>query len=201
MTDAGMPQHRRLRHRGWIAAPVLLIVLVLVTWATGGLRPVDRVPTAAVGQIIEVDPLRLSVVGAWVGDHFGSAVSKDDKGTRVLVVRVRAENLGDRYLYELDQMFRIDAAGLVEYDKPVTAGQAAPDIQTWPEGSFQSTIQPGIPADLLLVWHLAPGATVPASTVLTVISLTYRKSSLDDSMLWADPTPTARVPLTLQPAR
>ncbi|AKK02874.1 hypothetical protein CEPID_05025 [Corynebacterium epidermidicanis] len=84
------------------------------------------------------------------------------------------------YATDLNQVFKLEGS------------DAFPQVDR-PAGDFPrriTTLSPGVATEVVVSWPSTPGPKT-----LVINSLSWRKSSLDGSMIWADPEPVAEVVL------
>lgn len=197
------------KHLGTIVPPrtaiVLLVALVLLGITTfGGWRSATatatELPTPSPGESIDAAPLRVVAHKAFYANELGTSV-RAQPGVRLVIVKVSVTNISTRFVggYAKESMFRIDAPNLLKYGQPARDANVAPVAYRVLDGQPAGAYQPGVPADLALVWEQQASAAIPTQVSLTVAGLTWRRSSLDGSYDWFDPTASAVVTLPVVP--
>lgn len=192
----------------WIALIVAGILLVV-----GGLGGLERataeapaaLPTAKVGEPIEVRPFTITVVSAHQGDSLGKLLTAK-KGKRYIAVRltiVTHEGQSARQglkgsMAQGYRFIRLQTPGVPEGDKDsFVYGFRVSDSQ------ILATLQPELPTDVLIVFEQdTVEVPTPPSTVTAVLQeQTWRRSNLDGSWGWFDPTPVVTMEIPVKPLK
>ena len=62
-------------------------------------------------------------------------------------------------------------------------------------------IQPGYAQDFFTIWALPEGVEMTPTVTVRINALKERRSTLDDTKIWADPTSLASIDLTASPVQ
>lgn len=183
-------EDRRLAVRVRVAAVVVAVLAVGVTWALGGLKtapadPDDGIRTVAVGEAVNTGQFLLIVERAAVFTEFGTA-RPTEPGGRLLVVALTAEVTVDQTRSVSRAVSLSGVDGLAE-DEPMR-------ILLMRDGGLAFYLQPALPERIAYVWELAPEAGVPDEVDVLLNFASYRKSVFPgQGRLWFDDGPGARV--------
>lgn len=222
--EKGPEPLERLR-KGWkylsmfgeVASPknlvVFLVALVLVAIGlVGGWGRVEAVkaeiPLVEVKKPVEAAPFTITLLDAWVTQKPPKSVYATGQSVRLIMVRGTLTNTANIPVdpgSELGQTVQARLPGCQYFGKAkpeegcLSVGQyRTHDFTREDAVSTMGAIQPGVPMGFVMVF--AQSLTVPAPTALdlTVSSLTYRNSNLEDTKFWADQTPVGRIELPVR---
>lgn len=173
-----------------------------MTAAFGGLAPVavaeKTLPALSVGQTHTSPQLAVTVERAVLIDSLtGSGVTPDrDRGERLLVLLVRAENLWDRPLPSFGSGAFLNAV-MLEGDARTAEGLVREDDQTSP-----LWLQPNVPALLAYTWAVGPHDYAEGEDLTVVL---HDAELIVGQLLytgegWGDYAPAATVVVPLEDA-
>ena len=181
-----------------IGAALLGLALLLTTLLGGWDRVEPEGPQRVEpGEYAEVAPFRVRLDDASAAYEFAGRTA-DKKRAFVVVTgeltldddeSVGVGTLGDAFVADLERSY--DAFGEAT-DEPEAEVLVAAD------GSSLIGIGPGLTYEVALLWQVDEDA-VPSDLAVTLDEHTYRASALDGDLGWFDPTPAARVELTVVP--
>ena len=186
-----------------IGALLGLVVIVLVGavggWG-GATEAAEEAPTAAVGTPIEAEPFEVTVRRARFFDELRPSFYAED-GFRYLALSVdvtptATEPVGGAVFA---RAATLEVPGLRTIDLSSGPKVADPQVVRTADGLTQHTFQPGLTTNVVLVWQQEIGETLPAQVSLTLARHTLRRSSMDGTLGWRDPSPVAGVTLALEP--
>ncbi len=162
----------------WAGALVALVVVVSLTWVTGGLAAKPHgIPVVGVGRTVDQGLFAVQVLDARTGRM---RMHRFDPEKNLLVVRMRVTDQGDR-------SFGIPSflGGMTAEPRP--GKYADPDIMG-SEGDVQghdtSTIHPRLPVVVQVRWPL-PDGTSPRSVTLAFRTWNYGQGFTDDTFYWS----------------
>lgn len=178
------------------AAIGVATVVVLASGAFGGLATAEKAPAPedlAPGEKVSVGPFDLTVHRArWVSDlgpEFGAP-----QGRYVALV-VTLENTSDDAVPMTDVERVVTATDLPgtydAFSRPAEQGEVAPPrVVLLADASRLSQAQPGLEYEAAFLWDQSADEEAPAELTFSLVALQRRPSTLDDTMVWADPTVT-----------
>lgn len=188
----------------------VVATVLLLTWPFGGWAPAaEPVTTAEVGQEVSAAPYTLTVERAVAGPDLGypftlldSGINPDQVDDQHVLLMLSVRNDSGETLPVRDVVSDLlSVSGLAE---PVTStGQPQPPVSLW-STAYETTgehpqlvgaLGPGLTYRLVLAQPVS--GVAPEELEVEIFSRTYRQSSLEDTMLWADPVlvSTVRVPV------
>lgn len=205
--STGLPARAGVAARDWVTASparagyAVVGLVLLVSWPFGGWEPAEDDPAATTdpGTPVTAAPFTVSVDRAVAGADLGPPFWPLDNGLdpaqaddRHVVLLLTVRNDSDRTL-PVSEVYR----GLVEVhglEEPVTTtGQPQEEVSAWSsvwtgadDPQALAALGPGLEHQLLL--HQPVSGPVPEQLTVDVLARTYRQSTLDDTMLWADPS-------------
>lgn len=146
----------------WIAA-IAAIALILVFIAFGGLRPAESSPTLTpAGEEARTSLYAVTVLRAELADSVDEQLFEAESGDDLLIVTVRLENLTS-HAVGVDQGADRVKSQLIRAQEPLLALSgvtATDDARAWrTDGTLRGVIlQPGVPAEVRLVWPVPEGS-------------------------------------------
>lgn len=183
---------------------LLAVALLALVGALGGLDAVEAVetpqtPVVAVGETIKAKPFEVTVRRARHFNELKPALYAQE-GYRYLVVSLDVTLRNDRYVHALDlkTAVEVDAVGLKTVTYGGTSRPEDPVVLRGMDSLGLRTLQPGLTTSTIFVWQQEVSTPIPDTVTITLSAQTWRKSSLDSSWRWFDPTPVARVTLPLE---
>ncbi len=185
------PLFRRVADRvptKWFASAFTVLFLA-ITASFGGLATAaEPAPVALVaGQAHVNGPFEVTVERAFLFDALSEAAAYERDGFRVLVLRVRVENVWTRpeHTSAYSSLLRSLAPSV---PGAVPAGTARVD-----DGTLNPVLQPGVPAVVAVAWHVPEEALSGGDELAVVINdLSVRTGRfVTFGEEWHDPDPAA----------
>ncbi|GGD19500.1 hypothetical protein [Nocardioides daphniae] len=178
------------------AAIGVATVVVLASGAFGGLATAQKPPAhddLSPGEQVSVGPFDLTVHRArWVSD-LGPGF--DAPEGRYVALVVTLENTSDHPV-AMDDVERVitatDLPGTYdEFGRPADDGEVAPpQVVVLADATRLSQAQPGLAYEAAFLWDQSGDVEAPTELSFSLVALERRGSTLDDTMVWADPTVT-----------
>lgn len=187
--------------------------LLLLSWPFGGWAPAeDEAPEATEpGTEVAAAPFTVTVERAVAGPDLGPPFRALDDGVdpaqaddQHVLLFLTVRNDSDRTLPAREL-----TTGLLEIsglDEPVTVtGSPQADVTLWSEvytdhEQPQTLVGLGPGLEHRVVLHQPASGPAPEALTVEIHARTYRQSTLDDTMLWADPTPVTTVTVPVETA-
>lgn len=173
----------------------LLALVLLATGLLGGwgdaLSADEDLPRVEPSATAEAAPFRLVVKKAFHGSELPPAVRPSD-GVRYVFVTLEATNTATAPVHAsiLSGDLAVDVDGLTA---------ANPRVLRVNDGQPARAFSPDVTVPVVVVWEQDASAPAPTALTLTVPGYTFRRSSMDASEDWRDPTPAFRVSLPVNP--
>lgn len=210
----------------WSAAAVLAIAAVVSVplggWETT-LSAADTVQSAAMGEAKAVGPFSVTVGKAgWFKDIVGIGYADPKKNYLVMRVTITdfsakgplpAQIIGDVLNVYLEGQTPVSSADLVASGSLSDAvedlfGVHQQNVGLSFSGAMRGTdenpgeaIQPGFDQDFFAMWVLPEGAEMTSHVTVRINTLKERRSTLDDTKVWADPKSLAYIDLPVAPVQ
>jgi hypothetical protein len=180
----------------WFAA-IGTVLFLAATAAFGGLATVRQPPPAELGpgDVHRNDQLELAVQRAVLVDELPEAGIVIEPGQRVLAVVVDVENRWTEPLETFEGRSVSDAV-VLERDP----GHQADEVARFDDGTFGPTLQPGVPATLVLAWAV-DGRVHRGGDALRIVlndETLYTASFVSSGQSWEDPVPAAVVTVEIE---
>ena len=182
----------------------LFLVALVVSGLFGGWAQArDATPGLTVGEPVGTAPVEITVVEAATSMDLGVWGFGPTDGRYVVVVAdIRTENDTSIPALQLRDIMRLrDLPGIAPVG--VSPDRAPEDIPARlvvaADGTPLQDLGPGMTYRTWFVWQQQPGAPEPEQITVETYSMTWRRSNVDDTMRWFDPSVTARgdVPVTM----
>ncbi|MBB5870604.1 hypothetical protein F4553_003983 [Allocatelliglobosispora scoriae] len=156
---------------------VIGVVALAISGLFGGLRAAEDPPvaTAAVDQVVDGGPWRVTVTGARLLNDMPTLHLRDP-GNYWVVVLVTVEITEKEGWGVLSKFFDMPPLA----DKP----DQFPTIMLVRDGSQPNRLQPGMPEKLAFFWEQSAGTPPPTALTLSVPKSTYRESFITGYMEW-----------------
>ncbi|MDO4783883.1 MAG: hypothetical protein Q3997_02185 [Propionibacteriaceae bacterium] len=176
------------------------LVVALLTSAFGGMNPVPPEP-AKRGDApakIEAAPYTLEVGTGWV-TSVQPGFSVPSPRERFIVVPVTFTNQSAETVSwsTTADSLRMRGANAYGYVRDRLASESSPEF-TRALGGAQKKLQPGVPTEMFVWWHLPHGEPIPQEITLIAHKHTWRQDSLQGHMHWADPEVVSEVRVVLE---
>lgn len=183
----------------FLAAGVLAVVGMFGGWGAAGDAAQD-IPTAEVGEPGETTPFTVTPTRARVFDELGG-VYYAEEGYRYIVVIMDVENTSAEFTSTtpLRQGTTLDVDGLRTLELDSGPKIVEPTVLRGADSLTQYTFQPGLPTNVVLAWQQHVESPIPDEITITFSDFSWRRSVMDDSMGWRDPTPAVTYVLPLEP--
>lgn len=170
-------------------------VVVLASGLFGGLATARTAgPTEIVaGEPFHAEPFDLTVERLRWSDDLG--LDEDLRG-RYLVAVATVENTSDHPVYTSTIRDSVRLKGLDGFytgllgEETGRSDDAAPQVLVLADASPLSAVAPGLEYEVAFVWEQAASEPLPTEATVAVSAWTWRRSSLDDQLMWFDPTVT-----------
>lgn len=181
---------------------VFLVALLLSGlfggWAAAG----DSTPELTVGEPVGTEPVEITVVEVATSSDLGIYGFGPAEGRYVVVVAdISTDNDTSIPALELRDVMRLrDVPDLapVGVSPDREPEQIPARLVVAGDGTAMRDLGPGMTYRTWFVWQQHPGAAEPEHVTVETYSMTFRRSSIDDTMRWFDPVAVARaeVPVT-----
>lgn len=179
------------------------LAALVVSGLFGGWAPAqESFPELTQGEPVESSPVEITVVEVATSTDLGIYGFGPTEGRYVVVAAdISTDNDTSIPHLQLRDIMRLrDLPGIA----PVGVG---PDhepnriparLVVAADGTPLRDLGPGMTYRTWFVWEQKPGASKPAEVTVEALSMTWRKSNVDEQMRWFDPTVVARgeVPVT-----
>lgn len=186
-----------------IGIVVLGVVGIFGGWERATARAAEELPTAAVDEAVQVDPLSAKILGAAWATRLEGALPEEE-GSRYLLLVTELTNTTGEPVHQSNfhKQFTLDVEGLATTPvDPEAAEKGEPEApRTSPPSNLrvldslsQPALQPDLPTQLVLVWKQDDSQPVPRELTVTLHGMTFRESSLGMGADWRDETPAATV--------
>lgn len=191
--------NKRIRHPGWQAAAVLVLIAIVVTAALGGFRKAasrQSYPQYGISQTLHNGALSITPLRAWVARHKpGSPVYDFDK-KQYLVLQLRVVNTTEAssktYLSQ-------DVVWLPPEHTPGAEGVESRIELASHDHSIGVDLHPRLPTDVDLVWELPPDRVLPARLTWGVLKRRFvEKAYLQGDAFWISDGPQAKLLLPVE---
>ncbi len=190
---------------------VVVAAVLLLTWPFGGWAPAaEPEATSEVGEEVSAAPFTVTVeravAGPALGYPFGAfnpEINPDQADDQDVLLFVTVRNDSDETL-PLRELFA-DTLEVHGLEEPVTTTGAPQDeVSAWSAvydvggGTPQlvGALGPGLEHELVLQQPVSGEA--PEELEVRVFSRTHRLSSVEDTMIWADPAPASTVTVPVE---
>ena len=146
----------------WIAA-IVALALILAFIAFGGLRQAESSPTLTpAGTTARTSLYAVTVLSAELADSVDEQLFEAEPGDDLLIITVRLENLSSQAV-GVDQGADRVKSQLIRAQEPLldlSGVTATEDARAWrTDGTLRGVIlQPGVPAEVRLVWPVPEGS-------------------------------------------
>lgn len=189
------------RHVGY----AVVVAALLLTIPFGGLAavPEEEVPLVAAGEPVSAAPWELTLEKAVWGPDLGGFFTATEGRQHLLVLGTLRTTAGAEATVPTSELGgsvvvrAVDGSDLGlgdSFGNPLEDGAFAPlgDVYSLePTPQQLDAVPPGLAYDVALA--LTATGEIPEEIEVELSSKTLRLSSLDDTMIWADPAPVARV--------
>lgn len=205
--STGLPARARAAARDWVTASparagyAVVGLVLLASWPFGGWEPAADEPATSTdpGTPVAAAPFTVSVDRAVAGVDLGPPFWPLDNGLdpaqaddRHVLLFLTVRNDSDRTL-PVSEVYR-ELLAVRGLEEPVTStGQPQEDVSAWSsvytdhdEPQSLAALGPGLEHRLVLQQPVS--GAVPEELTVDLYRRTYRQSTLDDTMIWADAT-------------
>lgn len=202
--------------RDWILARprnagyAVVVAALLLTVPFGGLEAAEQeaIRQVPAGETADAAPWRITLEKAIHGPDLGSGFGPLEQGEHILILATLTttdevtETTGASVL---SGSLAVTAEGvelLDGYGSPLREGGQIPLVGTLftlePTAQALSGVAPGLSYDVGI--HLTTTDEVPDELRVELSTKTYRQSSVEEAMFWADETPSAVVMVPTEPS-
>lgn len=176
------------RRRALLVAGAIVLAIAgsaVVAIPLGGWDTVElasaRIPELPLGENYQGRHYSVRVEGAWVGDAMPDDYDVPDDGMTFLVVRAVVRNEWREPDGAVAELLRFDA------QQQLTRMDRRAQVRVWVDGSFSSSMPPGVETEVLLRWELPAGSVVAGEPlVLGVLDGRPEAAVLYSGTAWRD---------------
>lgn len=180
-------------------------IVVLASGLFGGLataRP-DTIAPLHAGARTSATPFAITVERArWLTD-LGGTVAKPRGRYIAVVATIRNTSDHPAYSSEIQRAVRLTGVPSIyagpNDDELVDSADADPRVLVIADGTTLTAAVPGVTFEVVYLWDQASTSEPPSSVGIDLVAHTWRRSSLDDQMMWFDPTVVRRGTIELKP--
>lgn len=160
----------------------------------------DAIPVVEQGEIAAATPFEVTVKRARVFDELATLLPAEPE-YRYISVSVDVTNASQEFVSAgiLTNGVNLDVRGLRSIELTSGAVPLAPQAIRTSDSLSQSTFQPGLTTNVVLVWQQAKDEAIPDDITVTFDQYTWRRSAMDRSFGWHDASPAVRLTLPLEP--
>lgn len=184
-----------------VTALVLLLVGLFGGWRSATAAASTEVRTVRAGQTVQAGPWRIAARKAHALPSLGTLVPARP-GQRLIALSMTVTNTSKLPVHAalLKQTLTPTLKDQLDWSGKVSKVPRV-DVYRAVDDTAAATIGPSMPATYVIVWFQSTSQPAPSTLEVDVTGWTYRRSSLDGSRQWLDPTVTAHLSVPVEEAR